>query len=73
VGVCSIYGQTTTEEEISNDTMKCITEKINLILNKLVGICTDGVPSTDRKSTVLFPVWVIITQITKCYNITYWY
>jgi len=33
--------------------MKCTTEKINLILNKLVGIRTDGVPSTDRKSTVL--------------------
>ena len=52
VGVCSIHGQTTTEE-ISNDTPKCITEKINLIFNKLVGIRTDGVPSIDRKSTVL--------------------
>lgn len=52
MGVCSIHGQTTTEE-ISNDTMKCITEKINLIFNKLVGIRTDRIPSTDRKSTVL--------------------
>jgi len=42
-----------TTEAISSDTMKCITEKINLILNKLVGIHTDGVLSMDRKSTVL--------------------
>lgn len=52
MSVCSIHGHTTTKE-ISNDTMKCITEKINLLLNKMVGIYTNGVPSMDGKSTVL--------------------
>jgi hypothetical protein len=42
-GVWSMHGHITAEE-ISNEATKCMSEELNPLLNKLVGICTDGVP-----------------------------
>jgi hypothetical protein len=48
-GFCSMKGRTT-GNEIADEVIKCVTEKLCLTFHNLVAVCTDGAPSVRGKS-----------------------